>query len=164
MAIEIIYNIQDADGDEADTSVRIAGEPTLAGLNGFGAAFATALNNVIAGKVLGAFARLIANISALTGNLVGDDSDVEHIGKFEFRAPLNLRVKCNIPALAEVAVNATTSDSLSLSEPEVAAFITAMEDGIAVTGGTISPCDMGEGDITELVFAREAFRNSGARR
>jgi hypothetical protein len=53
---------------------------------------------------------------------------------------------------------------LNQAETNVAAFIAAMETGIAVTGGTISPCDIGESSIVDTVFAREAFKNSGARR
>lgn len=164
MAVEIIYTIEDASGDQATTSVRVGGTPTNAQINGFGAGWATALNNIIAGKIIQAAAFVFANISGLTGNLMSNNADVEHVGKFEFLTVAGNRVKINIPALSEIALGATTSDSLNQANANVAAFIAAMEDGVAVTGGVIQPCDIGEDDITEVIFAREAFRNSGARR
>lgn len=164
MAVEIIYTIEDRSGTQGTTSVRIGGTPTNAQLNGFGAGWATALNNLIAGKILGAVAAIIANITGLTGNTVGTASDVEHVGKFEFLTDAGDRVKVNIPALGESLVNAFDADELDQGDAQVAAFITAMTDGIAVTGAVIEPCDLGEGDIVDVVFAREAFRNSGKRR
>jgi hypothetical protein len=164
MAIEIVYTVEDASGDQATTQIRVAGEPTVAGLNGFGAGYATALNNIIAGIIRSAVAFLKPAFSSLTGNLIGADSDVEHIGKFEFVALNGQRVKVNVPCLAEVTIGATTSDSLDQAQVNVAAFLAAMETGIGVTGGTISPCDIGESSISDTVFAREAFKNSGARR
>lgn len=164
MAVEIIYTIEDASGDQATTQVRVGGTPTNAQLNGFGSGWATAINALIAGKIIGAVAKLLANISGLTANILSGNADVEHVGKFEFLTDAGNRVKINIPALSEIALGATASDSLDQSNANVAAFITAMETGVAVTGGVIAPCDVGEDDIVEVVFAREAFRNSGARR
>jgi hypothetical protein len=161
---ELVYEIEDASGDKATTSVKVISTTTVALMTGFATGFATALNNMIAGKILSVAAFLGVDISALTGNLVGANSDVEHIGKFEFLSLGGFRVKVNVPALAEVALGATTSDSLNQSQVDIAAFIAAMEDGVAVTGGLIEPCDVGEDDISDVVFAREAFRNSGARR
>lgn len=164
MAIEIIFRIADASGDEASTSVRIGGIPTNAQLNGFGAGWATALNNVIAGKIMGAIAKVLVNITGLTSNLLSGNADREHVGKFVFVTGAGTLVECNIPCLSEIAIGATTSDSLNQAQPDVAAFIAAMEDGVAVTAALIQPCDEGEEDITGTKFAREAFRNSGAKR
>lgn len=164
MAIEIIFEVEDKSGDKSTTQVRVAGEPTITGLNGFGVGWANVLNNLIAGKILSAAALVKAAVSSLTGNNIGALSDVEHVGKFEFLTSAGQRVKVNVPALSEIVLGATTSDSLDIGQPNIAAFITAMETGIAVTGGTIQPCDVGEVSIVDTVFAREAFRNSGSRR
>lgn len=164
MAIEIIAEIADATGDKSSTSVRVLSSNTLAQVNGFTVAWVQALDALIAGVIRSVAAFLHVDISGLTGNLVGDSSDVEHIGKFEFRTSSNLRVKVNVPALSEIALGATTSDTLDPAQAQVAAFITAMEDGINAGGALIQPCDIGGDDLSQLVFAREAFRNSGARR
>jgi hypothetical protein len=164
MAIEIIAQIADATGDESSTSVRLADSATIAQANGFAVGWTQAVDALIGGVIRAVLAFLRVDISALTGNLVGANSDVEHIGKFSFLTEDGIRTLVNIPCLSEIALGTTTSDTLDPVQANVAAFLTAMEDGINAGGALIQPCDIGEGDITQTVFSREAFRNSGARR
>lgn len=164
MPIEVIALIEDASGDEATTSIKVASASTLVQLQAFAPLWATALNDFIYGKVKSAVAHVLGSTIGIINNGGALNSDVEHVGKFQFRTVSGTRVLVNIPALDENAVEAYASDTLDQAQPEVAAFIAAMETGIAVTGGTISPCDIGEVSIQELVFAREAFKNSGKRR
>lgn len=164
MAIDIIYTIEDKSGTKGTTSVRVGGEPTVAGLTGFAVGWATAINNIIWGKILGAVAHIIANISGLSGNVMEPISDVEHLGKFQFITAAGIRVECNIPSINEAVVGTSTPDEIDVAIPQVANFISAMEDGINVSGALIQPCDKGEDSLVSLVFAREGARNSGARR
>ncbi len=164
MAIEIVYTIEDSDGDKGTTSVRVADGVTLAGLTGFAVGWATALNNLIRGKILSAVAHLLCNITGLTSNVVAELADVEHLGKFQFITAAGVRVDCNIPALDELNADADVQDELDQSLTPVANFISAMEDGISVSGALIQPCDVGGDSLVSLVFAREGARNSGARR
>lgn len=164
MAIEIVYTIEDRSGTKGTSSVRIADDPTIAGLKGFAESWATMINNLTLGKVLSAVAHLLANITGLTSNTIAPSSDVEHLGKFQFITASGIRMNVNIPALAEAAVGADTADELNQAQADVAAFLAAMEDGILVGAATIQPCDIGEEDIVGTVFSREGARNSGARR
>lgn len=165
MAIEIVYEVEDRSGDKATTAVKVGGNQVVANITEFAAAYATAVNAIIKGIIRSATAYFFPDISGLTGNVATPFSDVEHVGKFEFLTADGNRVKVNIPAIDEQLVEATTSDSLNQSQTDVAAFIAAMENGIAVSGGgTIQPCDIGESSLIDTIFAREAFRNSGARR
>lgn len=164
MAIEITYTIEDKSGTKGTSSVRIADGTTLAGLNGFAASWATALNNLSRGKILGAVAHILANITGLTNNTVVSGADVEHLGKFQFVTAAGIRVDCNIPAIDEAVVGALTPDEIDQSAVSVAAFIAAMEDGINAGGSLIQPCDIGGDSLVSTVFAREGARNSGARR
>lgn len=164
MPIEVITTIEDRSGDRATTSVHVLDASTVANLNTFAPAWATALNSLIFGKIISMLALIFPSIGALTDNTLNPDSDVEHVGKFVFRAQNGVKVEVNIPALDEAAVDAYNSDVLDQADTEVAAFIAAMESGVSVTGGTISPCDIGESSIASIVFARESFRNSGKRR
>lgn len=165
MPIEVITTIEDRSGDKATTSVWVLDASTLANLNTFAPAWATAINNIIYGKILSIVARIIPTIVGLSNNTLLETADVEHKGKFVFRTNVTqTKVEVNIPCLDEAAVSAYGSDELDQTNPEVAAFIAAMETGIAVTGGTISPCDVGEISISEIYYAREAFANSGRRR
>jgi len=164
MPIEVVTTIEDRSGDKATTSVHVLDASTIANLATFAPAWATALNLVIFGKIISMAAILRPSMGSLSNNTATSESDVEHVGKFVFRAQNGVRVECNIPALDEDAVAAYGSDELDQSDTNIAAFIAAMETGISVTGGTISPCDNGESSIALTVFAREAFKNSGKRR
>jgi hypothetical protein len=68
-----------------------------------------------------------------------------------------------VPGILESLV-IPNSKELDLAEPAVAAIITAMQNGIAVTGGTITPSDIQEEDIVGFESALERFRASGRRR
>lgn len=166
MAIEVVTEITDGDGDKSSTSIWVQTGTTLVQLLAFAPLWATALNDMISGKIRAMFAVVPASTVTITDNSGALTSDVEHVAKFQFRVLSNpqVRVNVNIPALDETAMDVSTTDLIDQADTEVAAFIAAMESGIAVTGGTISPCDIGEGQITEVIFAREGFNNSGARR
>lgn len=85
-------------------------------------------------------------------------SDVAQKAFFQFRTAVSgFFARMKIPALKETLVN-PGSDSIDQSNASVAAFITAMENGIVVTGATISPVDDRGNDIVDTTIAREVFR------
>lgn len=164
MSTDLIMEIEDKSGDKATTSVKLPTGSSVANMTTFAVAWATAMNDFILGKILSVIAYALAPLVTIINNTILETADVEHIGKFQFITVNGNRVQFNVPALNEAIVLAYTSDELNQADPEVAAVIAAMTTGIAVTGGTISPCDIGEGNISDIIFAREAFKNSGARR
>lgn len=161
--VSLVYTIEDAAKGKSTTQIFLDQADTLARLLGFGSAFATLLNNAIMGKILDAYLVFDVDVSGLSNNTLSDASDVEEIAAFEFATETGDRVKCNVPALQEAKVLAETHE-LDTADTDVAALIAMFEDGLAVTGGTIEPCDIGEVDIVDTFFAREQFRNSGKRR
>ncbi|HEY9658563.1 MAG TPA: hypothetical protein V6C65_08945 [Allocoleopsis sp.] len=164
MPVNLIYTIEgDTQGEKSTTSLSLFDGNLLDSLQKFAVAFATILNSAIMGKILDAFLVFDVDISGLTGNTLSDASDVEEVAAFEFGTAENNRIKLNIPGLQEAKVIADTHE-LDTADTDVAAIIAMMEDGLAVTGGTIEPCDIGEDDIVDTFFAREQFRNSGSRR
>lgn len=164
MPIEIIASMEDKSGTKGTTSIQVLDATTLAQLNAFAPLWATALNDLTWGVIRSVFALVKVPISTLTDNLGSLTADVEHIGKFQFKTTEGVPVNVNIPCLDEGALGNFASDVLDQTDPSVADFIAAMESGLAVTGGTIVPCDIGGIPIDHVVFAREAFRNSGARK
>lgn len=163
MAIEIIYTIVDSSGEPATTSVKVADETTIAGLNGFAVGWANALNDIIRGAIRNAIAHLLVNITGLTSNTIISSSDVEHLGKFQFLTAAGRRVEVNVPCIAEFTVDTDVADEMDTAQADVAAFLSMMEDGISVSGALIQPCDIGGEDIVSTAFAREGARNSGRR-
>lgn len=161
---EIIYEIEGAKlGEKSTTSVKLENTVTLSQTTTFAAAYATAINNLIGGVIRRATAFYLANITGLTANSIIASSDVEEIAAFQFRTSAGRTVDFNLPCMDESYVEAG-SHELDQADSEVAAIITMFEDGIAVTGGTIQPCDIGEESIVSTVYARERFRSSGSRR
>lgn len=63
------------------------------------------------------------------------------------------------PAMDE-QIGAPNSDSiLAGTDPNVDALVTAIEDGIVVTGGTVTPTDNRAQDLVSLTEAKKRFRN-----
>jgi hypothetical protein len=163
MAHKLIAEIQDRSGDKGSTSLWLPSGASIANITTFCVAWATALNNIITGKILGIWLFNLVSPTPLTDNTLQSIADVEHVAKFKFRTILGRDVLINLPAVDEDVVAAYSSDELDQADPQTAAFIAAMLSGIAVTGGTIAPCDIGEGSLANVIFARESFRNSGKR-
>jgi hypothetical protein len=161
--IEIVFTVEDRRKKTATTSIKLAEVESKARVNLFAVAWANVVDNIITGVIRSAVAILGVNISALTSNIATNDSDVEEIASAQFRSDAGTKVEINIPAVLETLVNNDTGD-LEPSAPQVAAFLAMMEDGIAVTGGTIIPCDIGEEGNLVNVYFRERSRNSGTRK
>jgi len=159
---QVIYTVIDDDGDRATTTINIPTGFSLSQIGEFGAAMATLIDAILDGKVESAEVSFSVDISGLTNNIAGGSSDVEEIGAFKFTTADGYPVNINLPGLDEGMV-AVGTDDLDQALPAVAAFITAIETGVAVTAGTISPCDVGESDIIATNSARERFRASGKR-
>jgi len=161
-APQIIYTVIDDNGERGTTSINVPTGFSIAQLGEFGAAMATLLDAILSGKVEGADFCVGVDVSALLSNLAGLNGDVEEIGAFQFETVGGFPVSVNVPGILE-AVVASGSDDLDQADLDVAAFITAMETGIVVTGGTISPTDVAEDSINTTIYARERFRASGKR-
>lgn len=164
VAFELIYEVEDDSGDVATTTVKVPTGFSLTQYGEFGAALATALDAILAGKVIGADICTNVDVSAIVGNSATQDSDVEEVGSFQFATSEGRKVNVNLPTFDEVNHVAAGTDDIDQANGNVTNFISAMENGLATTGGTIAPCDVGEDDIDTVVFAREKFRSSGRRR
>lgn len=134
---------------------------TLAQISEGLVALALLVDSVIGALVTGVNAIIPVDISAVTGNTTGVTSDVEEVGEIIGVTGQNRKVLFNLPGVKD-NLSVVGSDDLDLTDTDIAALITMLEDGIAVTGGTIIPCDIAENDITEVITARERVRNSGS--
>lgn len=160
---EITYTIEDASGDQATTGISVPTAFSLAQFSEFARGMASLIDAFVGGVLVSANLTVQADVSALTSNAILSTADVEEIGAFLFTTGEGRPVDVNVPTIIET-LEAAGSDNLNQADVAVAAFITAMEDGIATVGGTIAPTDRGEADITTTVYARSELRNSGRRR
>lgn len=162
VAASVIYTIIDESGDTATFEIQVPTGFSIAQYTEFASDMATLVDAILSGKLLSADFCVAGDISGLTGNTVGAASDVEEIGAFLFRSDENRPVIVNVPGINETMV-LVGSDELDQTDTDIAAWQTAIEDGLSTAGGTISPCDVGEGDIISTEYARERFRASGRR-
>ena len=87
-------------------------------------------------------------------------SDIYQKIRFQFATALQgFRAKFSVPASSELKIVAG-SDAVDEVDADVAAFVTAIEDGLVVTGGTVTFTDNRDNDITALQFGREIHRAS----
>lgn len=159
---EVTATIRDASGDTAQASFFVQGGFTLAQYNEMAVDLANALDAVIGGVIDNMSLRIPVDITGLTGNTIGATSDVGDVGQLQFRSTENRPVRINVPGIMESLV-AAGSDDLDQAAAPMAALLAAMEDGVTTLAGVIQPCNVGEDDIETTEFARERFRNRGAR-
>lgn len=162
MVDRINYFLSDTDNDLASFGIDVPSTFTLAQYTEFVRAKAVLLDAITSGLITRAGLKRDIDISTLTGNVSLTTSDREDIGNFIFRTAAGNRVVVRVPGIAEVKVLAN-SDDLDQADVDVAAFVSAMLNGIAVTAGTIVPSDVAEDDIVAIVAAQERFRSSGRR-
>lgn len=159
----LTYTFQDDSGDTATATIHLPTTFSLAQFTEFGRAMAAFVDDIVSGVVISAELTVGVDISTLANNTTDFLSDVEEVSSYQFVTAANRPVLVNIPGTDEndVQLNSDDLDQVAVGQ---AAFINAMVNGIAVTGGTIAPTDVDSEDITAIVYAREAFRASGKRR
>ncbi len=160
--IEVNGTYSDQAGNKSSNTMYIASGLTIAQITEGLQALVVLVDDVLQALVNGFEFTVSVDLSGLTGNTAAPSSDVEEVGEFIFTTGQNRPVNVNVPGIWDT-FSASGSDELDQADSDIAAFVTAMEDGIAVTGGTIIPCDVDQNDITELVTARERVRNTGTR-
>ena len=157
----LIFSIVDEKGATSTTEIRLPVTTAWADVLGM----AAALPPLIDALISGAITRVgIVFDFTLTGGvklaaLAG--SDVEEGARFQFRTENNFFTHLRIPTFLESLIVAGTRE-VDLTDSDVAAFVTAMEDGIDLAGAApiVEPSDSRGEDIVALVSAQEQFLSS----
>ena len=161
LAITVRVEFIDDKGKTSFTKVRVPNGFTLSQYGEFGTALAQLLTNISICRVTGGSLTFAMDLSGLgLRTVAGITADIAEKAAFLFNTAITgLKAKLRIPTFRETLVP-PGSDAVDLADVDVAAFKTAMESGIAVTGGTIEPTDDRENDITGLTTAREVKRRT----
>jgi len=162
MVKTLIYIITDDDNDKSSTSIKLPDAATDVDVTEFAQGQAPLLDDIIDGKIESSSFNVPIDISALTGNVLSGNSDVEEVAAFSFITLNGEPVRINVPCMNENIVTAG-SDAIDQAHPTVAPFLTAMLNGLTTTGGNVAPCAKNEDDITATSYARENARSSGKR-
>jgi len=159
LAVQIRLDFQDDKGKISNTSISVPTGFSIAQYSEFALGMAQVIATLSNARITRVSFVVGLDLSGATIKAVASGlSDIAQKALIGFGTVVaGFRTKVKLPALSEVKVN-VGSDTLNQADADVAAFIAAMENGITVTGGTISPCDMRENDIDSTNYARELFR------
>jgi len=156
----------DAAGDKPGTSL-VTVEIPLATTPANAIAFAKGLADVVAplmvGGIVGAGVTFEVDLSSLSLDEVGTAlADVQEKAVFAFRTAANKLKRIGIPTFNEnLLQGAGAYANVDLTDTDVQAFVTAMEDGILLTGyggtGTVAPVDTNDSDLALLETATQAY-------
>lgn len=170
MALTAFVRVRDAGGtgagDKPGTSI-ISVEIPLATTPANAIAFARGLADVVAplmvGGIIGAGVTLEADLSSLSLDEVGTAlADIQERAVFAFRTAAGKLKRIGIPTFNEnLFTGAGAYSSVDLTDVDVQAFVTAMEDGITLTGyggtGVVAPVDTNDSDLAILETANQDF-------
>ena len=157
------YVFRDNVGKRATAGYHVIAALTKAQYEEAGQALALLLDAFTNGIVESASMTIPVDLSALTGNVAEENSDVEEGAELGMVTVDGQPVSMIIPSPKQ-AYFIEGSDDLDTSDPILAAVISMLENGLAVTGGTIQPTDVAEVDLTQVTRARKITRPSGTRR
>jgi len=165
MALAVTVNIGfiDGKGDTSTTSVRVPTGFTLANYVEFAEDLAQLVSNIASSAITSVSLSFYVDLSALGLDTVA--SSVTSVAKKLFlqfsTAVTGFVAKTFIPGLRETQVG-TGSDDVNQADVDVAPLLSAIEDGIVVTGGTMTFTNEREHDITATQLAKERFRRRRA--
>ena len=164
MAVAPVIDIQmvDESGSRAGFGSSVLDALSIAQYQEAFDVYGVLVNDVTDGVLEKAGMTFPVDMSALTGNNIGPNSDVEEIGHFNFRTLDNRKVEINVPGI-QLDTFIPGTDDIDQADPDVAAWIALCLNGVGTPGGTIIPTDVNQADIDSLRAARKQTRPSGTR-
>lgn len=160
LAVSVRFSFVDAKGKTSFTKVSVPTGFSIADYVEFAQDMSQLLANITEGQLTGASVTFGLDLSGLGLKAVASGlADAGQKAFFIFRSAVTgFRKRLSIPTLSELKVVAG-SDDIDQADVDVAAFITAMEDGVVVTLGTIAPTDSRAQDLVAVSSAKETFLN-----
>jgi len=159
LAVSVRFDFIDGEGETSFTKVHVPTGFTIAQYTEFAQSMGQLMANITDGAITGASFCVGIDLSGATIKaLVTTGADIAQKALFGFGTALaGFRTKLKLPAF-RTALITSGSDAVNQAHADIVAFDAAMENGIVVTGGTVSPCDLRGNDIDSLNYARELFR------
>lgn len=162
MAINVYVQIRDAKGDTSSVTIPIPTETSLADAAIFAKEIAELIDPLVAGGIVGAGFSVGVDLSGLV-QIPAAISDVQEKAMFAFRTANNFLKRLHLPSFEEGKFT-PNSVQVDQTDADVAAFITALTDGIDLTGaggsGVVAPVDTRGEDLVSLEAAVEAWGRS----
>jgi hypothetical protein len=156
----VTYSIQDAKGKVSVTKINFPASTTLAELSSWAIAMATALNDVIQGKILSAGAGFEIDLSTATIRATPlSTSDVEEGARFIWRSLVGAITQFRLPTFDEAKMLSGTQQ-VDLADADVSVVTGLVTIGTGAGAGFAHPSDDHGSDITALESARESFTST----
>lgn len=161
MAINVSFSISDAKGDISTVTVQVPESTSYEDAVLFGQQMAGLIEPLVNGTLRSVTVTI--PVAFTPWSLADAASDIQEKAAFGFRTVNNFIKRLSIPTILESIFNLGSKD-VDTTDPDVAAFVTAMESGIDLTGaggtGTVAPVDTRDEDLVALDYAREAWGRS----
>ena len=164
-AVKLIYTVEDYKGKQATCVVHLPADLTIIDYVEFAEEMGDLIDALITGSIVNVGIAFTVDFAGFGWDSTPSAvADVEEKGYFQFRTDGAFFTGIKLPTWSDFAVLAG-SDLIDQADSDVAAFVTAMEDGITLPIATtlVTPTDSREDEVDGLVFAREVFRASGKR-
>lgn len=160
MPITLFYTITDGD-DQSTIEIPVPDGTPLAAVTALVPAAAALINPLINGGLLKAGFTVTVDVPTF-GPVAALIADVQEKAEFVFRTAGGFVKRLNLPTFIETLFTGGGSGKeVDTTDPDVAAFIDFMTDGITVAASLVQPTDVRGDDIETLSAARQ---NWGKRR
>lgn len=165
LATSITFNFRDQKNKKSRAVIRIPSTVTITNAQNFATDAAQLLANASTGQITGAEVTFSLDLSTgLLPAIVSTFASVTEKALFSFRSAVGgLFKRMLIPTLDETDAVSAGTDLVDLTDPEIAAFIAATEDGVTITTGAlvVQPKDKYGNDLVSTSVAREIFQSQG---
>jgi len=155
----IYFTIRDGKDDKSVIEIPFPDATLVTDLPLLVSAFGQLIDPMLNGGLAGAGFRVDVDVPSFSP-LAGTLADVQEKAVFAFRTANNFLKRLGLPTFNETLFVPGTKE-VDATDTDVAAFITAMEDGVNIAGaggsGVVQPCDTRGEDIDTLSSAREAW-------
>lgn len=157
-AVDVRFGFVDQKGKKAQTILHVPNGFTLTDYDEFGAAMGQLMANITETSITQGSIGHSVDLSGLSLKTVAISlASIARKLRLRFTtAVTGFIAKTLIPSPNESLVGAG-SDDFNQADPDVAAVISFYEDGVAVTGGTMTLTNGRDHDIVSVVEAKEKF-------
>jgi hypothetical protein len=158
-AIAIHFTIVDDKNKSSKTTIHVPTGFSLAAYLNFGQAMAQLIANISEGQLTEVSVSYPVDLSGATIRAAAlAAADIFKKVFFQAASAVSGLVgKFFIPTYNEVN-NVVNSDSVNFADPEVAALVSIIEDGVNVSGEIVQPIDLRGNDLELVTIGREVFR------
>lgn len=156
----VTFSIQDAKGKVSVTKINFPDTQTKDELSAWAVTAATALNDIITGKILSAGIGFEVSLSGATIRSAPlATSDVEEGARFIWRSLVGAITQFRLPTFDEAKMLSGTQQ-VDLADTDVDAFEGLITIGNGAGAGWAHPSDDHGSDIVALESARESFTST----